>query len=293
MLERRASSIWRMSDSGALSKLPRHRSPPVRQRIRRDRNSLRADWLFAQYRADPALRTDPRRCVAQPGSGAAIAFGMVVDHRRWPTSFTSVSRARAEGGCDERVQALGLARFRARRGLFLRAADRDLRILLRMRRGTYSFDAYRSCFSDPRFQATFSYSVIIGFTIMVGVAHRRARPPIRRCACPAPALSRVRHSPAADRPGDRSRLRLYPASTTPRPGCPSPASELGTNLLLTSAMSRWRLPYMYRAVDTGMRTIDVRTLTEAANILGAGWSTILSHGSSCRTSSSRCFPEPF
>ena len=24
------------------------------------------------------------------------------------------------------------------------------------------------------------------------------------------------------------------------------------------------LPYMYRAVDTGLRTIDVRTLTEAA-----------------------------
>ena len=35
------------------------------------------------------------------------------------------------------------------------------------------------------------------------------------------------------------------------------------------------LPYMYRAVDTGLRTIDVRTLTEAAQILGAGWSTII------------------
>jgi putative spermidine/putrescine transport system permease protein len=33
---------------------------------------------------------------------------------------------------------------------------------------------------------------------------------------------------------------------------------------------------MYRAVDTGMRTIDVRTLTEAATILGAGPVTILS-----------------
>ena len=35
------------------------------------------------------------------------------------------------------------------------------------------------------------------------------------------------------------------------------------------------LPYMYRAVDTGLRTIDVRTLTEAAQILGAGWTTII------------------
>ena len=32
---------------------------------------------------------------------------------------------------------------------------------------------------------------------------------------------------------------------------------------------------MYRAVDTGLRAIDVRTLTEAAEILGAGLPTIL------------------
>ena len=32
---------------------------------------------------------------------------------------------------------------------------------------------------------------------------------------------------------------------------------------------------MYRAVDTGLRAIDVRTLTEAAESLGAGWPTIL------------------
>ena len=32
---------------------------------------------------------------------------------------------------------------------------------------------------------------------------------------------------------------------------------------------------MYRAVDTGLRTIDVATLTEAAQSLGAGWVTIL------------------
>ena len=32
---------------------------------------------------------------------------------------------------------------------------------------------------------------------------------------------------------------------------------------------------MYRAVDTGLRSIDVRTLTEAAQSLGADWFTIL------------------
>ena len=35
------------------------------------------------------------------------------------------------------------------------------------------------------------------------------------------------------------------------------------------------LPYMYRAVDTGLQAIDVRSLTEAAQSLGAGWGTIL------------------
>ena len=41
---------------------------------------------------------------------------------------------------------------------------------LRMPRGRYSFDAYQSVFSDPQFQATFSYSVVIGLaTIVVGV----------------------------------------------------------------------------------------------------------------------------
>jgi putative spermidine/putrescine transport system permease protein len=35
------------------------------------------------------------------------------------------------------------------------------------------------------------------------------------------------------------------------------------------------MPYTYRSVDTGLRAIDVRTLTEAAQSLGAGWFTIL------------------
>jgi putative spermidine/putrescine transport system permease protein len=34
-------------------------------------------------------------------------------------------------------------------------------------------------------------------------------------------------------------------------------------------------PYMFRSVDNGLRAIDVRTLTEAAQSLGANWVTIL------------------
>lgn len=35
------------------------------------------------------------------------------------------------------------------------------------------------------------------------------------------------------------------------------------------------LPYAYRSVDAGLRAIDVRTLSEAARSLGAGWFTVM------------------
>jgi len=56
---------------------------------------------------------------------------------------------------------------------------------------------------------------------------------------------------------------------------PLTGSATGTNLLLAFGYTTLALPYMYRAIDTGLRTIDVATLTEAAQSLGAGWITIL------------------
>ncbi len=52
-------------------------------------------------------------------------------------------------------------------------------------------------------------------------------------------------------------------------------TALGTNVLLVAGYVVLSLPYMYRAVDNGLRSMDVRTLTEAAQGLGAGWPTIL------------------
>lgn len=48
-----------------------------------------------------------------------------------------------------------------------------------------------------------------------------------------------------------------------------------SNFLLVCAYTILSFPYMYRAVDTGLRSMDVRTLTEAAQSLGAGWPIIL------------------
>jgi putative spermidine/putrescine transport system permease protein len=53
---------------------------------------------------------------------------------------------------------------------------------------------------------------------------------------------------------------------------PAPVSS---PVILVAGYMVLSLPYMYRAVDVGMRTIDVRTLTEAAQSLGASWITII------------------
>jgi putative spermidine/putrescine transport system permease protein len=145
-----------------------------------------------------------------------------------------------------------------------------------MRRGEYSLDAYASVFADPRFHATFGYSTLIGlFTIVVGVLvivpavyFVRLRMPWLRpfvefvtlLPLVIPAIVLV-----------FGYIRLYNTSSW----LPLTGSALGTDFLLTMGYTTLALPYMYRSVDTGLRTIDVGTLTEAAQSLGAGWITIL------------------
>ncbi len=51
--------------------------------------------------------------------------------------------------------------------------------------------------------------------------------------------------------------------------------KLGTNILIVAGYMVLSMPYMYRSVDTGMRTVDILTLTEAAQSLGASWFTII------------------
>jgi putative spermidine/putrescine transport system permease protein len=66
-------------------------------------------------------------------------------------------------------------------------------------------------------------------------------------------------------------IRLYNTSSW----LPLTGSAWGTNVLLAFGYATLSLPYMYRAVDTGLRAIDVATLTEAAQSLGASWFTIM------------------
>jgi putative spermidine/putrescine transport system permease protein len=53
------------------------------------------------------------------------------------------------------------------------------------------------------------------------------------------------------------------------------ATNLGSDAVLVGAYVILSFPYMYRAVDTGLAAVDVRSLTEASQSLGAGWTRIL------------------
>ncbi|AOZ69992.1 spermidine/putrescine ABC transporter permease [Rhodobacter xanthinilyticus] len=147
---------------------------------------------------------------------------------------------------------------------------------LSMRRGAYSFDAYAKVLADPRFRETFSYSVmmalltiVFGVLLVVPTAYwvrlklPRLRPYIEFITLlplVIPAIVIV-----------FGYIRLFNTSSW----LPLTGTTAGTNLLLMFGYATLSLPYMYRAVDTGLRTIDVATLTEAAQSLGAGWVTVL------------------
>lgn len=53
------------------------------------------------------------------------------------------------------------------------------------------------------------------------------------------------------------------------------STPLGSTALLVAAYVVLSFPYMYRAVDAGLASMDVRVLTEAAQSLGASWFRIL------------------
>lgn len=147
---------------------------------------------------------------------------------------------------------------------------------MRMKRGEYSFEAYRVVLGDPRFQESLAYSVVLALvTIVIGVLLvvptaywvqlrlPKLRPVVEFVTLlplVIPAIVIV-----------FGYLRMYNSQSW----LPLTDSRRGTDLLLAFGYVTLALPYMYRSVDTGLRAIDVRTLTEAAESLGAGPMTIL------------------
>ena len=160
-----------------------------------------------------------------------------------------------------------------------------LKFSLGMERDVISLKAYTRAFEDPEFLQTFLYSnmlalltILASIILIVPTAYwiRLRLPEARRIVefitllpFVVPAiilvfgLIRIYSSPV-NIPFSEITI-LQPLTTF----------EVGTDILIVSGYVVLGLPYMYRSIDTGMRTVDVRTLTEAAQSLGASWFTII------------------
>ena len=146
---------------------------------------------------------------------------------------------------------------------------------LRMKKGVLSFLAYQTVLSDPRFLSHFRYSVTMGiitviFSVLIflpTVYWMYLRLPQAR-----PVVEIISILPF-----------IIPAivfvfgliRTFGHPPLNLTMTPFKTDILITVGYIILSMPYMYRAIDVGMRSIDVRTLTEAAQSLGSNWFQIL------------------
>jgi len=142
---------------------------------------------------------------------------------------------------------------------------------LRAQKGVLSFTAYENIFNNPNFLYNFSYSVLWAvLTIIVGIL----------IFVPTAYLIRLR-LPQFRTPIEFITLLPFviPAIvyvfSLVRTFSQPPFLIVDSPALLVAAYTVLSMPYMYSAIDTGLRAIDVRTLTEAGQSLGAGWGSIL------------------
>ncbi len=144
------------------------------------------------------------------------------------------------------------------------------RFSLQMKRGELSFAAYSSIFSSNVFVDTLTFStiasavaVVLGAVLIVPTAYwvRLKLPKLR------PVVEFISLLPLIIPPVVLvfGHIRLFGSNSI----LPLTMSDWGTNILLTMGYVVLSLPYMFRAVDNGMAAIDIATLTEAAESLGA------------------------
>lgn len=142
---------------------------------------------------------------------------------------------------------------------------------LRAKKGVLSFLAYEKVLTDPEFVKTFTFSaemalltIVFSLLIIVPTAYwvrlklPRLRPFVEFVTLlpfVVPAIVLV-----------FGLIRMYS-----RP----PLLLTSSPFLLVMAYVVLSFPYMYRSVDNGLEAINVQSLTEAAQSLGANWFTIL------------------
>ena len=146
---------------------------------------------------------------------------------------------------------------------------------LRMQKGTLSLLAYQTVLADPQFLASFRYSITMGIiTVLVSVLIflpttywiylklPQVKPVVEIITILPFIIPVIVYVFGLIRTFSRPPLQL---TLTP----------FKTDILITAGYVILSMPYMYRAIDVGMRSIDVRTLTEAAQSLGANWLQVL------------------
>jgi len=146
---------------------------------------------------------------------------------------------------------------------------------LRMQKGVLSFLAYQIVLSDPQFLESFRYSVTMGIiTVLISVLIflpttywiylklPQVKPVVEIITILPFIIPVIVYVFGLIRTFSRPPLQL---TLTP----------FKTDILITAGYIILSMPYMYRAIDVGMRSIDVRTLTEAAQSLGANWLQVL------------------
>jgi len=130
---------------------------------------------------------------------------------------------------------------------------------------------YENVLNSPQFWGSLGYSFVIGLiTIVVSIA------------LIVPTAFWVRLKVPRARPLVEF-ITLLPFVIPPivlvfgllrtfnKPPLPLTNTNQGSDILLIAAYTILSFPYMYRAVDTGLRSIDVQSLAEASQSLGAGW----------------------
>jgi len=139
------------------------------------------------------------------------------------------------------------------------------------KRGVLSFAAYHRVFADPLFIETFTFSLQMAIlTIIVGL-----------CLI-IPTVIWIHLRAPWDKPVVET-FSLLPFVIPPivlvfgliRMYSAPPFQLVSSRLLLVAGYVVLSFPYIYRSVDAGLRAIDLRGLTEAAQSLGAGWGTIM------------------
>jgi len=146
---------------------------------------------------------------------------------------------------------------------------------LRMKKGIISLLAYQTVLADPKFLESFRYSATMG-VISVTISILLFVPTVYWVYLRIPKVRLILEV-----------ITILPfiipvivyvfglIRTYSGPPFQLTLSPFKTDLLIIAGYIVLSMPYMFRAIDVGMRSIDVRTLTEAGQSIGANWFQIL------------------